>query len=307
VGHAPHPFTLRQLQYVVAVADTLSFRRAAELCRVSQPSLSAQLAQVEDALGVQLFERDRRHVLVTAAGAQLVGRARRLLIEADDLMQAAKRVGNPLAGTLRVGIIPTVSPYLLPDVTPRLRAAFPELRLAWVEEKTSVLSKQLEAGVLDAALVALEAELGDVEHDVIAEDQFVLVTPPRTPLAKKRGPATLGELRDVDVLLLDEGHCFRAQALELCSAARAHELEFRATSLSTLVQMVAAGAGVTLLPAIAVSLETERADLHVRSFAAPAPHRTLALVWRKNSPLASALRQISGLLREAYPRRAPKL
>jgi LysR family transcriptional regulator, hydrogen peroxide-inducible genes activator len=307
VSKAPHPFTLRQLQYVVAVADTLSFRRAAELCRVSQPSLSAQLAQVEDALGVQLFERDRRHVLVTAAGVQLVGRARSLLLEADDLVQAAKRVGNPFAGRLRVGIIPTVSPYLLPSVTPRLRAAFPELTLVWVEEKTDVLSKQLDAGVLDAALVALEAELGDVEHDVIAEDQFLLIAPPRTPLAKKKGPATLGELRGVDVLLLDEGHCFRAQALELCSAARAHELEFRATSLSTLVQMVAAGAGVTLLPAIALGLETERADLHVRSFAVPAPHRTLALVWRKNSPLSAAFKEISAVLRETYPRRLPKV
>ena len=304
---APHPFTLRQLQYVVAVAETLSFRRAAELCRVSQPSLSAQLAQVEDALGVRLFERDRRHVLITPAGVELVERARRVLIDADDLVQAAKRAGNPLTGTLRVGIIPTVSPYLLPSVTPRLRAAFPELTLAWVEEKTSVLSKQLDAGMLDAALLALEAELGEVEHDVIAEDPFVLVAPPGTPLAKKKSPATTGELRGVDVLLLDEGHCFRAQALELCSTARAHELEFRATSLSTLVQMVAGGAGVTLLPALALELETERADLRVRSFVAPAPHRTLALVWRRNSPLAPALRELAGVLRDAYPKRTAKV
>lgn len=305
--HVPHPFTLRQLQYVVAVADTLSFRRAAESCRVSQPSLSAQLAQVEDALGVRLFERDRRHVLVTPAGVQVVERARGLLIGADDLVQTAQRAGNPLTGTLRVGIIPTVSPYLLPSVTPPLRAAFPELTLGWIEEKTSMLSKQLDAGMLDAALVALEAELGDVEHDVIAQDPFLLVAAPASPLAKKRGPATLAELRGVDVLLLDEGHCFRAQALELCSTARAHELEFRATSLSTLVQMVAAGAGVTLLPALAVSLEAERAELRVRSFAAPAPYRTLSLVWRRNSPLASALRAVSAVLREAYPRRAPKV
>jgi LysR family hydrogen peroxide-inducible transcriptional activator len=307
MAHAPHPFTLRQLQYVVAVADTLSFRRAAELCRVSQPSLSAQLAQVEETLGVRLFERDRRHVLITPAGAQVIERARRLLIGADDLVQAAKRAGNPLAGTLRVGIIPTVSPYLLPSVTPKLRAAFPELTLGWIEEKTGVLSKQLDTGMLDAALVALEAELGDVEHDVIAEDPFLLVAAPTSPLAKKKGPATLGELRGVDVLLLDEGHCFRAQALELCSTARAHELEFRATSLSTLVQMVAAGAGVTLLPALAVNVEAERAELRVRAFAAPVPHRTLSLVWRKNSPLAGALREVAAVVRAAYPRRAPKV
>lgn len=303
MNHSPHPFTLRQLQYIVAVAETLSFRRAAELCRVSQPSLSAQLAQVEDALGVRLFERDRRHVLVTPAGAGLLERARRVLIDADDLVQAAQRAGNPLAGTLRVGIIPTVSPYLLPSVTPRLRAAFPELTLVWVEEKTEVLSQQLDAGVLDAALLALEADLGEVEHDVIAEDPFVLVAAPGTPLAKKKGPATAAELRGVDVLLLDEGHCFRAQTLELCSTARAHELEFRATSLSTLVQMVAGGAGVTLLPALALELETARADLRIRPFAAPAPHRTLALIRRRNSPLAAALGELAGVLRDAYPKR----
>ena len=303
----PHPFTLRQLQYVVAVAETLSFRRAAERCHVSQPSLSAQLAQVEEALGVRLFERNRRRVLATSAGKELVERARRLLVEADDLAQAAQQLGDPLAGTLRVGVIPTISPYLLPSITPRLKKQFPALTLAWIEDKTSTLVSRLDGGTLDAALLALEADVGEVEHAVIAEDPFVLVLSPHDPLAKSKRPATLAELRGAGVLLLDEGHCFRTQALELCSSARANELEFRATSLSTLVQMVAGGAGITLLPALAVETETQRAELRVRTFEKPVPHRTIALVWRKRSPLGGALRTVAREIREAYPKFARRV
>jgi LysR family hydrogen peroxide-inducible transcriptional activator len=298
---SPHPFSLRQLQYAVAVADALSFRRAAERCHVSQPSLSAQLAQLEEALGARLFERDRRRVLLTPAGRTLIERMRRVLMEGDDLAEAGRRAGDPLAGTLRLGVIPTISPYLLPSLTPRLRAEFPRLALAWVEDRTAELVRSLEAGTLDAAVLALEADIGDVEHEVIATDPFVLVGPPGHPVAKKSVPATAGELRDVQVLLLDDGHCFRDQALEVCGAAKAQELEFRATSLSTLVQMVAGGAGVTLLPALSVPTEVQRAALRVRPFCAPAPHRTIALVWRRRSPLAPALRQVAAVIRSAYP------
>lgn len=299
---SPHPFTLRQLQYVVAVADALSFRKAAERCHVSQPSLSAQLAQLEEVLGVPLFERDRRRVLLTAAGKDLVERARRLLVEADEFIEAARRAGDPLSGTLRLGIIPTVSPYLLPVVSPALRKAYPRLTVLWREDKTELLGRDLERGALDAALVALEAELGDVESEVLAEDPFVLVTPRDHPLGAKKAEASPSELRGQDVLLLDEGHCFRTQALSLCSKARAHELEFRATSLPTLTQMIAAGAGVTLLPRLAVATEVQRSQLKVRAFSDPALKRTLALIWRKRSPLAGTLRQVSATLRDAYPR-----
>jgi LysR family hydrogen peroxide-inducible transcriptional activator len=298
---APQPFSLRQLQYAVAVADVLSFRRAAELCHVSQPSLSAQIAQLEHVLGVRLFERDRRRVLLTGAGRELVERMRQVLLETDDVMAAARRAGDPLSGTLRIGVIPTISPYLLPSLTPRLRARFDRLTLVWVEDRTDVLVSSLEAGTLDAALLALEADIGDLEHEVIATDPFVLVTPPGHPLAKRSSPAVAADLRDAGVLLLDDGHCFRDQALEFCGAAKAHELEFRATSLSTLVQMVAGGAGVTLLPALAVPTEVQRAALRVRPFGHPAPHRTIALVWRKRSPLAGALREVAALIRSAYP------
>lgn len=301
MDYAPPPFTLRQLQYAVAVAETLSFRKAAHRCHVSQPSLSAQLAQLEGALGVRLFERDRRRVLPTTAGRQLVDRARKLLLETADLREAARQLGDPLAGTLRVGVIPTISPYLLPAATPLLRRKFPRLTLAWIEDKTEALARELETGGVDAALVALEANLGDVEKDLIAKDAFFLAAPSSHPLMRSAAPVTAKELREADVLLLDEGHCFREQALEFCSRARAHELDFRATSLSTLAQMVAGGAGVTLLPELAVATEAKRADLKTRAIADPTPARTIALIWRPRSPLAPALKAVAEELRNSYP------
>lgn len=297
---APHPYTLRQLQYAVAVAELLSFRRAAERCAVSQPSLSAQVAELEAALGLRLFERDRRRVLVTTAGREIVDRARAVLREADDLLELAQRAGDPLSGTLRIGVIPTVSPYLLPRVTKALRAAHPRLTVLWVEDKTEVLVQSLDAGALDSALLALEADIGDVERESVGFDRFVLATPKGHPLGTKKTPARASELHDVNVLLLDDGHCFRDQALAFCSTAEAQELEFRATSFPTLAQMVAGGAGVTLLPEMAVAVEAERADLRVRSFVEPSPGRTIALVWRRRSPIGSALRELAGTIRRAY-------
>jgi LysR family hydrogen peroxide-inducible transcriptional activator len=170
----------------------------------------------------------------------------------------------------------------------------------WVEDKTEVLVHSLDSGALDAALLALEAEIGDVEREVVGVDPFVLATPLDHPLGAKAAPARPAELRDADVLLLDDGHCFRQQAVAFCSGAKAHELEFRATSLSTLAQMVAGGAGVTLLPRLAVPTEAKRAGLRVRPFVDPAPHRTIALVWRKRSPLGPALRELAGSARRAY-------
>ena len=301
MASAPHPFTLRQLQYVVAVADDLSFRRAAERCGVSQPSLSAQLAQLEDAFGVRIFERSGKPVILTAGGREIVERARRLMVDADDLFLAAKRVGDPLSGTLRVGIIPTISPYLLPSVTPVLRKHFSALRVAWLEDKTEVLVRKLAEGGLEAAILALEADIGDLERAIIAKDPFMVVVRREHALAQLKGPVAASDLKGDELLLLDEGHCFRDQALEFCATARAHEAEFRATSLSTLVQMVAGGAGITLLPALAVPAEIARAKLRARPLKAPSAHRTLAMVWRKRSPLANALRGITEVIRGAYP------
>ena len=295
-----HPFTLRQLQYAVAVADTLGFRAAAERCHVSQPSLSAQLALLEDALGTRSFERNRQRVLITTAGSVLVERARHVLQATDDLIELA-RAGDPLTGVLRIGVIPTISPYLLPTVTAALRRRFRKLTVQWIEEKTAVLLQQLERGQLDAALIARDSNHDHLDGEEVGFDPFVLATPQDHVLGLSKKPALLSELRDVDVLLLDDGHCFRAHALEVCAGARAHELAFRATSLSTLAQMVAGGAGVTLLPLMSVATEARRARLRIREFAAPVPGRTIALVWRRRYALAPALQQIANTARETWP------
>jgi LysR family hydrogen peroxide-inducible transcriptional activator len=299
---APHPCTLRQLQYVAAVAETRSFRQAASLCAVSQPSLSAQVAQLERTLGVALFERSTHRVLPTRAGEELLARARDVLREADDFAEAAARLADPFAGVLRLGVIPTISPYLVPEIAPVLRARHPKLRIHWTEEKTPVLAASLHAGDIDAALVALEAELGDVEHETIGRDPFVLAVPLGHPLGVRTTPATARDVAGTDVLLLDDGHCFRDQALAWCTRAHTTELDFRATSLPTLTQMVADGAGVTLLPTLAVATETRRAELRIRPFAAPAPGRTIALVWRRATPVAPALRVIAKTIQEVYAR-----
>lgn len=303
---APHPFTLRQLQYFVEIAQTRSFRRAAETCHVSQPALSAQLAALEAALGVRLFDRDRRHVLPTAAGQQLLDRARRTLLDADDLIEAARLTRDPLGGTLRIGVIPTLSPYLLPELVPAVQAAYPRLTILWIEQKTEVLIEQLQSGTLDGALLALEANLGDVDREVIGKDPFVLAAPLGHPLAEPSGPARLRDLDDSAVLLLDEGHCLRDQALTFCKRAGAHELDFRATSLSTLVQIVASGAGVTLLPRVALPVETRRAELAVRPITDPAPYRTIALAWRRGAALGAALKTLSGTFKRAYQEAEPR-
>lgn len=304
---SPHPLTLRQLQYAVAVAEHRSFRRAAELCHVSQPALSAQVAQLEDALGVRLFERDRRRVMPTAAGAALIDRARRLLVGADELVELAQRHADPFAGTVRLGVIPTIAPYLLPEVMPLLRERFAKLTLVWREEKTSTLVELLQSGELDGAVVALEAELGDLEHAVLGRDPFVFAAAPGHPLSRSRKPVKADELDGERVLLLDDGHCFRAQALSFCEKAGAEEMGFRATSLPTLAQMVAGGAGVTLLPRIAVPTENRHHALKLRPFAPRVPERTIALAWRRHSPLAATLSPLAAAMREAYEALEPQL
>ena len=240
-------------------------------------------------------------MLVTAAGKDIVERARRLLADADALFDAGKRASDPFVGRLRVGVIPTIAPYALPSIAPRLRKRFPELTVAWREDKTEVLAAALQSGELDAALLELEADVGDVDREIIAEDAFVLATRPGDPLGKKATPIQTSELKGAEVLLLDDGHCFRDQALDVCTMVRAREAEFRATSLTTLVQMVAGGSGVTLLPELAVPTEAARAGLSVRPIASSRAHRTIALGWRKRSPLAPALHEIGSVMRDAFP------
>ena len=290
--------SLRQLQYAVAVADTLGFRRAAERCAVSQPTLSTQVRHLEDVLGVKLFERDRRRVLLTSAGEEVVTRARRILVETEDLLAVATRARDPFTGTFRVGVIPTIAPYFLPEVTQVLAKKYPHLRLVFREEKTEDTVRDLWAGTLDAGLVALEAELGALEHAEVMRDPFVVAMPKGHRLAKKKKIAQ-SDLDDQEVLLLEDGHCLRSQALALCSKAGAHEMDLRATSLATLVQMVAGSSAVTLLPDLALSVENRGSQLEIRPFAAPIPFRTLALVWRPRSPFAAAFRSTASTLRAA--------
>jgi LysR family hydrogen peroxide-inducible transcriptional activator len=291
--YPPHPVTLRQLQYVLAIAEHGSFRKAAAACAVAQPSLSNQIAQLEEALGLRIFERLPRSVVVTAAGAPIVERARRTILDADDLVSVAQRTRDPLSATLRFGVIPTVAPYLLPEITVSLRASYPNLHLIWSEEKTRDLVAKISSGELDAGALALESDLGDLETESIGRDAFFLAVPTGHKLAKKGKTAQVDELEGETVLLLDDGHCFRDQALDLCTRVGAEEASMRATSMSTLAQMVAGGAGITLLPQIALATENRARSLVVRSFGPRGPARTLVVAWRKTSPVIVALQAIS--------------
>jgi LysR family hydrogen peroxide-inducible transcriptional activator len=296
----PHPITLRQLQYIVAVAEQRSFRRAAAACHVSQPSLSAQVAQAEDALGVRLFERGRRGVVVTAAGKAVTDKALALCAEAEALLESARHFADPFSGKLRIGVIPTVAPYLLPEVAPVLRKRYGKLTLLWTEEKTEVLVQRLARAELDAAILALEADVGNLETLVLGQDPFVFAAPAGHALASSHKPLRPEELEGEAVLLLDDGHCFRKQVLSFCSRSGADEAGYRATSLATLVQMTAGGVGVTLLPSLALSVENRHKALHVRTFAPKAPARTLALCWRRGSALAQTLAAIGETTRKVY-------
>jgi len=277
--------TLRQLEYLVAVARTLNFRQAAEECLVSQPALSAQIQQLETMLGVQLFERDKRRVLLTPPGRELAERARRILHEAEDLVAAARTFNAPLEGPLRLGVIPTVAPFLLPRAIPALRERFGALQLFLREDQTASLVRGLDTGRVDVVLLALEAELGDTQTVRLFDDPFLLAMPRGHPLAEREAIAE-ADLLGEEILLLEEGHCLRAQALSFCDRLGAQDISgFAATSLSTLLEMVAAGLGVTLVPEMAAASATASGgELVVRPFAGTPPQRSIGLGWRPGTP-----------------------
>lgn len=294
------PFSLRQLQYALAVADSLHFGRAAERCAVAQPSLSAQLAALEEALGLPLFERGAGGVKVTPGGARLLARMRETLVAADELAREASTLRDPLAGQLRLGIIPTLAPYLLPFLAPALREAFPALQPIWNEEHTNTLVARLRSGELEGAFLAREADLGDLDTCTIGMDPFMLCVPKGHRLARSTTALRVERVEGEALLLLEDGHCLREQALAACSRAGLREREYRATSLSTLVQMVAGGAGLTLLPRLAAATEAARADVVLRPLAKPGPFRTLALAWRPGCYAATALRRVGEAAARAY-------
>lgn len=295
--------TLRQLEYFVALAERLNFRKAAESCFVSQPALSAQIAQLEATLGVTLFERDRRGVQLTAAGRTLLPGARETLASSDRMGQLAKSLGAPLTGPLRLGVIPTVGPYLLPKVLPAVAQQYPELQLFLREDMTDRLLEQLDDGRLDLLLLAIDVDLGSVVTMPLFSDPFVLAVPEDDELAQAE-EVTLSDLEGRNVLLLDEGHCLREQTRPLCDAAGAGELDgFRASSLGTIAQMVASGLGVTLLPELAVEREAAAAPgLRVVSFGADGPSRSVGLAWRTTCPRGDEYRALGETLASAYAR-----
>lgn len=293
--------TLRQLEYLVAVADQGSFHGAARACHVTQPGLSAQIQQLEGVLGTRVFERDRRKVLITSAGVELVRRARVVLAEVGDLLDAARFHAHPLSGVLRLGVIPTIAPYLLPRVLPRVRERHGDLALQLHEGQTHELLDQLQRGELDLLLLALEARLTGVETEALFRDSFVVAVCEAHRLAARKRLSE-ADLAGEQVLLLEDGHCLRDQALGFCNQAGIEERSnFRASSLPTLVQMVAGGSGVTLLPELALPVEGQTEGLIAIPFRKPAPCRTIGLAWRPSSPRADEYRLLGELLRPLAP------
>ena len=288
---------LRDLRYLVALADLRHFGRAADACFVSQPTLSTQIRKLEEELGVVLIERAPRKVMLTAAGQDAVQRARRIVAEVDELKESARRSRDPASGALRLGVFPTLGPYLLPHVVPQLRERFPQLELLLTEEKSDVLLARLREGKLDAALLALPVHDEQLHAQFLFEEPFLLATPQQHPLAQAKG-LRVDALGDETVLLLEDGHCLRDQALDVCRLSGAEEkTAFRATSLETLRQMVAAGVGVTLLPALSVHDPiVQPAGIRLVRFADPAPSRQIALVWRKSSALDGFLQQLAEVI-----------
>jgi LysR family hydrogen peroxide-inducible transcriptional activator len=291
---------LRDLRYLVALADERHFGRAAERCHVSQPTLSAQIRKLEEYLGVSLVERQPRRVSLTEAGAKVVERARRLLLEADAIVELAKTDRDPLSGALRLGLIPTVGPYLLPHVVRRLKRELPRLKLMLYEHQTAPLLEKLRAGEIDMGILALPVPLDGLEAEPLYDEPFTLAVPAGHRLADNER-VRVEDLKGETLLLLEDGHCLRDQALEVCSRIRVQEeQDYRATSLETLRQMVAAGHGVTLMPQLAADSPLGGArGMRTKTFVRPAPTRTIGAVWRKSTTRAQAIAATANTIRTA--------
>src|SRR5262245_57344562 len=283
--------TLRQLRYFDALARHGHFGRAADSCSISQPALSMQIKEMEEALGGPLLERSARQVALTRLGEELVQRVRDILRSVDELGDFARASRDQLEGRLRIGMIPTIAPYLLPRIIANLTRMHPELDIQVREALTPKLIQELSEGRLDTAIVALPVSEASLTEVALFTENFLLVRPRKDEGTPVPSSETLREMR---LLLLEEGHCFRDQALSFCKTQSTSPRELLdANSLSTLVQMVSAGIGVTLIPEMAVPVETKSAAVSVTRFKNPQPSRTIGMVWRKTSPLARQLLQIS--------------
>jgi LysR family transcriptional regulator, hydrogen peroxide-inducible genes activator len=293
--------SVRQLECLVATAKHLNFRAAARDCHISQPALSGQIARLEEAFGVVLFERNRRRVLLTPVGEAVVERAKRLLADLDDVAAVAQMHAEPLGGQLRLGVIPTIGPFMMPRALPLLRRACPGLELFLREEQTARSLELLDEGKLDAVLLALEADLGEVTTLSLFRDAFVFAAASGHPLASKRAVRPR-DLEGQRVLLLEDGHCLKDQAWSICEAQGVRDyVDFRATSLGTLAQMVSSGAGVTLLPQLSVPTVGTLPGMVVKPFVKPVPYRTIGLAWRSTSPRRVLFEAIGAALRELAP------
>ena len=284
---------LRDLRYFVALAETRHFGKAAERSFVSQPTLSAQIKKLETYLGVQLIERQPRKVALTESGTKILPLARRIVQESDEIVSLARNELDPLSGKLKVGLIPTIGPYLLPLVTRKLRKQLPKLKLMLYEHQTQPLLEKLRAGDIDVGLLALPVPLDGLEARALYDENFTLAVPTTNALAKKSN-VRIDDLTGETLLLLEDGHCLRDQALDVCSRIDVKESEdYRATSLETLRQMVAAGLGITLLPELATRGPFGSGHgVTVKEFAKPVPSRSVGAVWRKSTARTEAIKAV---------------
>ena len=291
------PLTIRQLHYFDALARLNHFGQAAESCAISQPALSMQIKELEAVLGAPLFERNARKLRLTPFGEVAVERARIILKSLDELEDLARASSGKLVGRLRIGIIPTIAPYLLPSIIKTLQVDYPGLDVHVRETITPNLISELDNGKLDAAIVALPVSESGLTEAPLFQENFVLVRPRSDAAKPVPDPDTLRQMR---LLLLEEGHCFRDQALAYCNVSQGSAREvLDANSLATLVQMVGAGMGVTLIPEMAVAIETRSADVSISAFADPKPNRTIGMIWRRTTPLARQMEDIAHTIRQS--------
>ncbi len=290
---------LRDLEYLLAVAEERHFHRAADRCFVSQPTLSGQLKKLEQELGVQLVERNNRQVRMTEAGRAVTDQARRVLNEARAIKSIARTFHDPMKGELQVGLIPTVAPYLLPVIMPLLKKQYPDLKLWLHEQQTAVLLNKLRNAELDLLILALPVETDEFEEIDLFSEAFWLAAPKDEPLTKKKN-ISIADLQDREMLLLEEGHCLRGQALAVCFSAGARESAgFRATSLETLRHMVGEGMGMTLIPELAVPKSRLKTDpVCYIPFHKPKPSRRIGVLFRKGSYREAVFQKMAALIRQ---------
>lgn len=288
-------FTIKHLRYFDALARHGHFGRAAAACAISQPALSLQIKEMEAMLGAPLVERTARQVRMTALGEEFLTRARKILIDVDELSRLAQSAQGPLRGTLRLGIIPTVAPYLLPAIIRELGTELPDLELKPRESVTKSLIEDLQQSRLDFVIAALPMSEPALQEFALFEEDFVLV---RSPADAEKPVPSPTKLHEMKLLLLEEGHCFRDQALTFCNIKPSDpSVRMEGSSLSTLVQMVSAGLGLTLIPEMAIPIETRNSRVSISRFPKETPKRTIGMIWRKSNPLDKQLMELGGLVR----------